>query len=230
MIIASHRRSGTHFLLKSLQLSFGKKLPLLKTHGLMSEVFDHSARVEIGNSPHPQLLESFLDQPILYIVRDPRDTLASNYYWWKNSGESKCGGIASSFKTLSPLDYISGEYNIQAVPNSNQGCGVTQSHINQGIFSDPVGFWVHHVSGYLDSNVPIVRFEDLLLQPKITFTNITTTFNLKRPWWFRVPRRLVGNHPRKGIIGDYQNVLGPRELEIIEQYAGPTMQRLGYTD
>lgn len=226
MIIASHRRSGTHFLIRSLELTFGKAFPLLKTHGLAEEVASGQARVEIGQSL--EFVEAYGDQPILYIVRDPRDALTSNYHWWATSGESKCGGIAPSFRGVSPFEWLNGKVTLGAIPVEDEGCGVTQPHVERGIFKDPVGFWVLHVTSYLETGTPFVRYEDLLLKPRPTLIEIAKRFQLKRPWWPRSPRKLVGYEPRLGVIGDHRNLMTPEALAVIEEKAGSLMRHLGY--
>lgn len=228
MIIASHRRSGTHLLMKSLQLSFGKNLRLLKTHGLAGEVLGHTARMEVGISSSLELLETYDDQPMLYIVRDPRDTLTSNFHWWQTSGESKIGGIAAGFCGVTPKEWIDGAVRVERVSSPDPGCGVTQAHIDEGIFYDPLGFWMKHVSSYLSAKVPMVRYEDLTRQPRKTILRVAEIFGLKRPWWPRKPGKLVGHEPRKGIVGDYRNLLEAETVTKIEDRAGALMQQLGY--
>lgn len=76
MIVASHRRSGTHFLMQALRLTFGRKFLIFKTHNLASEVREPGAWVEyIGGERYPA---AETQEPILYIVRDVRDCLTSN--------------------------------------------------------------------------------------------------------------------------------------------------------
>ncbi len=228
MIVASHRRSGTHLLMESLRRSFSNNFHLLKTHGLAGEVLSQQARLEAGFSKSIELLDSYDNQPVLYIVRDPRDALTSNFHWWRTSGESNCGGISASFRHITPSQWINGDVGLERVPSENPGCGVSQAHIDLGIFSDPVGFWVKHVSSYLSAQVPMVRFEDLAQQPAKTIRRIATQFGWKQPWWPRKPLRLVGHEPRKGVIGDHRTLFEAHTLAIIEERAGSLMQRLEY--
>ncbi len=228
MIIASHRRSGTHLLIESLRRSFGKDLMLLKTHGLADEVLGHRARMEIGTRRVLSLVDHYEDQPMLYIVRDPRDTLTSNFHWWQTSGESRCGGIAAGFRDVTPHQWITGRVRVDRVTGNDPGCGVSQAHIDEGMFSDPVGFWKKHVTSYLDEGVAMVRYEDLSRHPARTLRRIGDHFSWKRPWWPRKPFRLVGHEPRRGVIGDHRNLLEPDTVIAIEERAGPLMQRLGY--
>jgi hypothetical protein len=224
MIVASHRRSGTHFLMQSLRLTFGGKFPLCKTHSLASELRTPVARIEYVGGERPESV----DEPVVYIVRDVRDCLTSNYHWWRTSMESRCGGILPHFCDVTPAGYIGGEVRLEDVPTPNPGCGVTRAHLEFGIFADPAGFWTRHVRGYLEEGIPVIRYEDLLQQPRKTLLEIAGRFHLRRPWFPRAPRHLVGHDPRKGVIGDYRTLFDAATLRLIEERAGPVMAELGY--
>lgn len=228
MIVASHRRSGTHFLMQSLALTFGGRFPVFKTHGLAGEVLARKAKVERihGTEPPPSAEE--VQRQTLYIVRDVRDCLTSNYHWWRTSMESKCGGILPHFHDVTPQAYLGGAVALRAVPSPDPGCSVTQAHIDIGIFSDPAGFWARHVASYLEADLPIIRYEDLLQSPRRTLLQIAERFGLKRPWFPRAPRRLVGHDPRKGVIGDHKSLFDAGSLRLIAGKAGRVMERLGY--
>jgi len=228
MIIASHRRSGTHFLMQSLLMTFGKRFPLIKTHGLAGELLAQQARIEYINGEAPLPPGQYVPQPILYIVRDVRDCLTSNYHWWRTSMESKCGGIRPHFGDVTPAAYIRGEVTLKAVPTPNPGCSVTQEHLALGIFTDPAGFWAAHVMSFLNHDLPVIRYEDLLRFPRKTLLQVADRFELRRPWFPRAPRRLVGHDPRKGVIGDYRSLFDAESLQIIWDKAGSVMERLGY--
>lgn len=228
MIVASHRRSGTHFLMQSLRLTFGKKFLLYKSHSLVSEIRTPAARIEyIGGERRTSGAPS-ADEPILYIVRDARDSLTSNYHWWRTSMESKCGGILPHFADVTPAGYIRGQVRLEDVPTPAPGCGVTRAHLELGIFTDPAGFWARHVSGYLQQGVPVLRYEDLLQQPRRTLREIADRFGLARPWFPRAPRRLVGHDPRKGVVGDHRTLFDAATLQLIDERAGAVMAELGY--
>ena len=228
MIVASHRRSGTHFLMQSLRLTFGKKFLLYKSHNLATEIRTPAARIEyIGGMPQATDKPP-VDDPTLYIVRDVRDSLTSNYHWWRTSMESQCGGILPHFRDVTPAGYIRGQVRLQEVPTPVPGCGVTRAHLELGIFTDPAGFWARHVSGYLEQGIPVIRYEDLLRQPRQTLREIASRFGLARPWFPRAPRRLVGHDPRKGVIGDHRTLFDTATLRLIAERAGPVMAELGY--
>ena len=229
MIVASHRRSGTHFLLRSLQLTFGRNFQLYKTHILANEFSEAVARVQYISGKRQAPPDTHDPRSVLYIVRDVRDSLTSNYYWWRTSAESKCGGLAPAFRHVSPADYVNGLAAIDCVPTPVKGCGVTQAHIDHGMFSDPAGFWAKHVSSYLESGIAIIRFEDLLQRPRKTLKWIADRFGLPRPWFPRAPRRLVGHDPRKGIIGDHVELFDEKSLRLIEKKAGAVMEQCGYS-
>jgi hypothetical protein len=228
MIVASHRRSGTHFLMQALRLTFGRKLLLHKTHSLASEVRTPAARIEYIGGEHIAVTGPPQQEPILYIVRDVRDCLTSSYHWWRTSMESECGGILPHFRDVTPTAYIRGAVRLEAVPTPHPGCGVNQAHIDLGIFADPAGFWARHVEGYLGQGVPVIRYEDLLRQPRKTLRDAAGRLGLARPWFPRAPRRLVGHDPRKGVIGDHRTLFDAATLRLIDERAGAVMAALGY--
>lgn len=129
---------------------------------------------------------------------------------------------------MTPEGYIGGQVLLDHVPTPGPGCSVNRLHLELGIFSDPAGFWARHVKGYLERGVPVIRYEDLLLQPRQRLRELAGRFGLARPWFPRAPRRLVGHNPRKGIIGDYRTLFNAATLRLIGERAGTVMAELGY--
>lgn len=232
MIVASHRRSGTHLLINAFFLSYGRlsrfRYTLIKTHGMADEIARGKARMEIAEAKRLTLLDAPPRQPLVYIVRDARDTLASSYRWWTESLESQCGGILEHFAGISASDYINGACTLASVPSPGPGCGVTQSHIDRGLLSDPAGFWVRHVEGFLDSGATLVRFEDLLEDPAPVMTQVARAFGRRPPRKARLPQTPVGYYPGQGRVGSHEGVFDSTALAVIREKTAPVMERLGY--
>jgi hypothetical protein len=233
MIIASHRRSGTHLLINSFFLSYGRlsrmRFKLLKTHGMADEIRQRTAVVEIAEARRLSLVDSPPTRPAVCIVRDVRDVLASNFRWWKESGESACGGILEHFRNMTPGEWIRGECRLRAVPRPIRGCSVTQAHAEHGIFHDPAAFWARHVTSFMESDIPVVRFEDLLTDPAPVLRRVAGAWGIRPPRQARVPEQPVGYLPGKGAIGAHTQLFGAAELDVIQEKAGQAMTALGYS-
>lgn len=132
--VISHRRSGTHFLMEILRMSYGKEV---------RKVHNEESRGKAGEE--------------VYLLRDGRDVMVSCFFWWKESGESKVSGIAPGFKGVSFSYFLRGKVSFKF--KLARG-GVAPSEVEAGIISDPVGFWVNHTLAY--AHLPMVRYEDLV--------------------------------------------------------------------
>ena len=67
-----------------------------------------------------------------------------------------------------------------------------------------------------------IRYEDLIHQPEPTLKGLGDWLGVD-PTGF--PRRLI----RGGSIGLHQHGLSPEELAVVQEVAGPTLERLGYS-
>lgn len=232
MIISSHRRSGTHLLINSFFLSYGRfsrlRFSLLKTHGMADEMRNGTALVEVAEAKRYTVLDEPPTGPAVCIVRDVRDVLASSYRWWRESLESRCGGIMEHFENLSPGDWIRGECPLRTVPTPTRGCGVTRVHAELGIFADPAAFWAQHVASFLEADIPVVRFEDLLTDPAPVLQRVANALGIRPPRRARLPGQPVGHLPGKGEIGGHADLFGAAEIDIIREKAGAVMIALGY--
>ncbi len=232
MIIASHRRSGTHLLINTFFLSYGLlsrwRYELTKTHGMADEIAHRTARIEIAEARQFTLLEDPPTGPLVYIVRDARDALASNYRWWRESLESRAGGIQEHFADISPSEFLGGACTLSEVPSPGPGCGVTQSHIDRGMLSDPATFWARHAESFLETGVTVVRFEDLLENPAHVMRDVAEAFGMRPPRKARLPQGPVGHLPGQGRVGSHDELFDPEGLATILEKAGAVMERLGY--
>jgi len=186
MIIFSHRRSGTHLLMELIKKNFD--VSPIKVHW-----------------PQPAVKRN-----VIYIKRDPLDTLTSCYHWWKSSGESKVSRIMDRFSDVTPKEYINGIPDLKFLPLG----GVKTEEMEAGLLSSPVEFLKKHHN--LGKRFYTVQYEDLVNDYKAEMEMIEETFEFSPPKEFKPVESLVGHHPRKGEIGDHKNLFTEEDIRKIE--------------
>lgn len=136
--IASHRRSGTHFLGEFIKLNWN--IEWQKTHDFCN-----------ANAPKPDKL--------IYILRNPIDVLHSTYIWFTKDGGCCNPLIANAFSKFSFAEYLDGA----AADYFGYSSCIYKDKDNffgcNGMFYDPIRFWVDHVNSYI--NETNIRYEDL---------------------------------------------------------------------
>ncbi len=153
-------------------------------------------------------------EPVIYLVRDVRDVAVSYFYYL----------------------------------NQQKGRNVTIEEDRKGFhehLQKRVPEWLEHVVGGLNTNpAAIVRYEDLKLVPVDTLLGLgrrlgapldeTLVRDTLDKFAFKtLAKRKEGQEDRnsffrKGIAGDWVNVLTPDENAWIEQQAGQVLEVLGY--
>lgn len=249
ILVASHRRSGTHFLIDSLinnlsgisykylnldellkpkqkNSEFGKnflnykKDVIIKTHTLLDfETFSHNKQA--FNFIQRIILPNV---KIIYVIRDGRDVMVSLYNYLIRTGTIS--------NQLSFRDFLESKNNFD------------------NIFLDQnrIEFWRNHLKSWLDKpNVLYIKYEDLHNDFKKTLGNIALFLNkdlnkiLERPELKKYNILLRGLRrifpglfrstailPRKGIVGDWRNYFNKECTEIFQNYAGNELIELGY--
>lgn len=213
VLIISHRRSGTHFLWEALKLNF--KVSTSYDHN--NQLMYFKVHMQFSNGGYEKLLGK---RTCIYLLRDARDTLVSNYYYWK-AGREPDFGVEEIFRELTFSQYIHGE----AV---NVGKKMYGEDFNlPGMFSDPINHWLSY-TGWADK-IFTVKFEDLkndfdksMLRIGEYIGRSVREGNVKRI------NKLVGHVPRKGIVGDWKNHFSEKDLEYFWGIAGQRMTELGY--
>jgi hypothetical protein len=160
----------------------------------------------------------------IYLVRDPRDI------------------VLSEFVYLTNLEFFYGSQD---------------KFVKHFLTTAVSGFgpWQHHVSSWLDSplaatpNFLLVRFEELKRDPVVGFTRMANFLGVspnaelieravansslekmrekeqREPVKASVKGRFVG----AGLAQGWRSKLSPAQVRLIEQYAGPALERLGYS-
>jgi len=233
ILIVSHERSGTHFLLNSIGLNFnrpfqpigiGKELsggPMAEERFSQEEMRDFldSSRFlqECGGvnkfSPPDQMLKSHHDVDfhglskdvlkekyyVFYIYRECKDVLTSMYYYfnlhkevypWTEDVSDFC--LTLKYKND---EYLSQEYN------------------------NFVERWKIHTDGWLSSKIPdkVISYEELSFHFDDVIHEIGEIIE-EAPKKIARPKlgEFVHSYPRKGIVGDWENLMSEEVANKID--------------
>lgn len=172
------------------------------------------------------------------VVRDGRDVMVSYYYHSLFVAESKLNSHVVR-KTKQDLR-IDDPENVR----ENLGKFIEYKFSGKGF---PRFTWVEFIDSWMGKNVPLVKYEDLLINATPELSRILNTLTGKLPDQNRLEEiernykfeklagRKAGNEKvnsflRKGIAGDWKNTFTREAKEIFNYYAGDTLVKLGYED
>ena len=205
--IISHRRSGTHFLWETLKSNFDLK-KAKSPEGSMGGFKWHRL---YKNTPK----EFIHNNMCVYLVRDPRDTLTSLWYYWLKGAEASIG-MEKFLKNKSFSKYIRCSYENEAI---NFGIPIT--------FVNPIEHWVDYTEWA--NQVYTIRFEDLKNDLVVTLNKFADNFGIEPLHSdYKIINNLVGHFPRKGILGDWRNLFSKEDEEYIIEKAATTMLKFNY--
>jgi len=203
IVVASHRRSGTHLMLTYLTEQFG--LRPRKIHGFP------------GKS----------SAPTVYLVRNPIDVLWSTYRWFAD-GRSSNTRIRSAFEGIDFAAYLRGEagprvgYRALAQPPGDSLAAT------RGMFYDPVRFWADHVDAYTSGEVDAlpVRYEQLVLAPEAELVRVAAYLGIEHLPQIRPIGRdeLVGHAPSPSTAPPAIDQWSPESLRLLLDRAGHVME------
>lgn len=220
--IVSNRRSGTHFLWETLNANFDIRKPDWYPGVDGVEAFKaHCTPDQVQQFFNKSLEEFINDYFCVYIMRDIKDTLAASWYYWKRGAEDNLDisrGLVG--KTFS--EYIRGATIEEAL---HYNIDVNSLYVNN--YLDPVQYWIDFTkwSDYIYT----ITFEDLKLNPTKVVKDFSNRFNIRtKAGECKLINRLVGNLPRKGVIGDWKNVFNEKDKEYVVSKAGVIMKKFGY--
>lgn len=160
-------------------------------------------------------------KPTIYILRDIRDVLTSQFHFMV--------GLNIDFK-----GFLRGKANpVSMIRRSEVGVIATPAHlypcIQERIRPHPIQAWVEH-SRWIDEEwVDFYKFEDIVKDQAQFVIWLVEKYNLKlKKSAIKTVDKLVGVKPRKGIVGDWETHFDDDDLKYLWDIAGNRMKELGY--
>ncbi len=151
-------------------------------------------------------------KPTLYILRDGRDVLVSQFHFMKK--------LRTNFK-----GFLRGK----SYPKSVGVGAEIYPLIQERIRHDPVRAWMQHSTWIEEDWVDTYRFEWIRKNQGDFILQLRDKYGLemehKEP---QLIKKLVGLRPRKGIEGDWKNHFDEEDLEYYWNIAGERMMELRY--
>lgn len=227
--ITGYPRSGTTWACRSLAHAIGcPSLGMIEKDeefatDLAAEGFDRKGDYVVRKSHFslPRHHESHGDLPmaaIVLAVRDPRDVAVSCWHYWMG-GKTKAG-LTKCVRQLCGLEgrvspLIWGGY-------GPHGTGQTG--------------WSSFVADWLDEGVPIIEYERHLDNPSEELRRVVVALGLpssKKRTAEAACANLFAKRKRdvlmrRGIVGEWKEVLTPDMAAMIVEHCGDVMERLGY--
>jgi hypothetical protein len=153
------------------------------------------------------------EKPTIYIVRDGRDVLVSQFYF--------CKRLKTDFH-----GFIRGEGNldIDRIYRKNPF-----PSIQLRVRENPAKAWIDHTQWIKEDWVDLYWYEWIRNNQEEFIIELADRYNLKTIHDYPKPvKKLVGVKPRKGIVGDWKNHFDDEDLEYFWDIAGKRMEELGY--
>ncbi|MFL5330073.1 MAG: sulfotransferase domain-containing protein [Gemmataceae bacterium] len=238
VIVASHERSGTHFLMNSIARCFGYcALPWVNfdSQSLASNFYSPEALKEffsqfrgkhvanIVKSHHPfPFLEPVMDQlvpefHIFYVYRDPRDVMVSLWKFLKQLSwrEGPTPETVQEFIRVQPEGHMM-RYQRRQEPSMIHRW---RTHVDS---------WTLGVPERFQGNITFVRFADLLHRFEDVIRSISKV--LGNPVSFERPVPQDNSIlPAKGVVGAHREYFDAADLALFNDIAGHTMERLAFS-
>jgi len=254
IIVATHRRSGTHWTIDALrnnspdispkfltleqtEPTHHQPIPLHKFQHEMKSLEGHillkihdlpSATYWQGKKEREFALEMINNSSTIYVHRDGRDVMVSLYYYMKQFRED--------FVDLSFSDFLRMDNELDGEPTMSRPA-----------------FWAHHVRTWLaQPNLIAVAYESLETDYEATveklaiFLNINLTYPLQsvnvhqtkknkslmnrllKKVGLKREKTSTAVSPRKGKSGDWRNHFTDNDLEFFMNETKDMMQELNY--
>lgn len=234
ILVVTHERSGTHFLMNTLALNFGYiARPWLNVdfeHGINFHSADGFANffglfrgkpvLNIGKSHHCfGFYENFIDQlieefQIIYVHRDPRDVMVS---FWRlvNSLPWDEGP-----KTATPAEFMR-----HPPSGAMLRYQKNQAETNLDRWADHVRGWAVDAPEPMRQKIIYLRFEDLRLNFEATVKDLAHRLGLP----CQAPRVPSADQnvvlPGKGTVSGFHEHFDDADLDFVQQRLGPEMAR-----
>ena len=243
ILVVSHERSGTHFLINTIAYNFpwysnkeitfdSKDIINPDEDTVKSNIKEVEYRLKkyfgkresrIFKSHHQyyffkdyinELLDDFI---IFYIVRDVNDTLTSLYYYFKR-------GQRLAHKPFPIENDLSKLIRLKPYMYPHDGLYSVKKSENY------IYRWINHVESWLEAegDINIVKYEDLKIDPGKVISQIAEVLKEDMPEKIVVPqlKNSPSVSPRKGDIGDWKNIFEKEDAELTYKLAHDTMKKL----
>ena len=227
--VISHERSGTHFLMNTILVNCYIK----QGHHTIGEWFgpyddldhrfDHidafnrkwqeaTAKASIIKSHcyRDLFVARYRKAKVVYILRDPRDTMVSWFHYLNSEAFQQYNSQVSDHH----CDSVSRFLRRPVSPFLKHGFSL------HGCFSNVVERWASHISGWLSApDTLVVHYEMLHRDYEAVLNKVVGFLGLPKRLWTR-PVGLYDEPsvlPRKGNVGDWQNILSADDEIFIRQ-------------
>jgi hypothetical protein len=232
ILVISHERSGTHFLINSIALNFGyqeRQIDLDLTQGFScaqpaqaaawfarcrGRVFSSVFKAHHARPLLMPILEPFRDEfHIFYIYRDGRDVMTS---FWRYLNHLQPG--------WGPQTRTPGEF-MRARPFG----GILQYQHGQD--ESMLSRWTSHVNGWhaAGSVAHLIAYEDLHRNFAVTIQRLGEIIGVKSPDKpLRPGLDAYSSLPWQGVIGAWRDYWSHDDEVYFDNRAGALMDRLGY--
>jgi len=238
IIVISHERSGTHFLMNSIaynsDYSVSPFLPCSGSTGInffnkggIKEYFSFFKNLKISNiykSHHhfnffkKNLNELKDDYLFLYIYRDPRDVFYSFWNFLKTYPDT--GPVANTFSEF-----------LTKKPEGKMLQFQTKHYENILMrWEDNVKCWALNTDKEIKENIKFIKYEDLNKNYDVTLKEIFGYLGIKLLSNIKPCPSKDVLVPGRGKIGTYRFFLNNEDLNFINEKIGETMKNLGYSN
>ena len=236
IIVISHERSGTHFLMNSIaynsNYSVHPFIPCGGSTGInffnkggIKEFFSIFKNLKISNiykSHHhfnffkKNLNELKNDYFFLYIYRDPRDVF---YSFWN---------FLKIYPNTGPLTNNFSEF-LTKKPQGNMLQFQTKHYENILMrWEDHIKSWVLNTDKEIKENIKFIKYEDLNKNYDVTLKEIFNNLEIKILSNIKPNPTQDVLAPGRGKIGTYKFFLNNEDLSFINKKIGGTMKKLNY--
>jgi len=208
VLLATHRRSGTHVMLEYLQGQLGRTPQ--KSHDF-----------PLANTR----------LPTIYLVRNPVDVMWSTYRWFCQ-GCSSNGLIAAALDGVKFSAYLAGEAGPLVGYDSMRVRGRDSFHSDRGMLYDPIRYWADHVRAFqrIQPAPLLVRYESLVANPAEQIERVARHLGLELAAGVRPIGRdeLVGHAPSPGDAPPALLQWDSQSLNRLSETAGDVLEHFGY--
>lgn len=226
IVIASHRRSGTHWTIDTLRHNCGveekyinldRVLPWHNKHVTTDQFSEFASENRLVKTHTPASLSVFekggvknfarnvIDSSrVIYVVRDGRDVMVSLYHYLKH--------MDTDPGTFSEFLRQDNEFDVDRV--------------------NRVDYWAYHVNGWLDRADVVLSYEALHLDYEYTVRSLAECLGLETRG--EIADITLGSSkssavaPRTGRTGDWEHYFTEEDLEFFNGKAGKIMRELRY--